>query len=84
LECTYKLFILGRFAGDPESVLAAIYWLALVGIKLRLKLGVCIRNAGFELSIAPFTYADGRESSFYDSTFSRLHEYILVHQAGRV
>jgi len=78
-----ELFVLGRFADDPQSVLAAVCRLALVGIKLCLNLGVWTCKAGLELSITPFAYADGREGSLYDTEFTFQHDYILVHQARR-
>jgi hypothetical protein len=49
-----SLLIFGSFAHDPQGVLTAVYWLALVSIELCLDIGI------LELSVAPFAYADGR------------------------
>jgi hypothetical protein len=56
-----KLLVFGRFAHDPQSILAAVYRPALVSIKggadfvLR---GIRREVSGFELSIATFADAD--------------------------
>jgi len=71
---TNRLFVLGRFAHDPQSILAAIYRLALVSVKLCLKIGT------LKLSIAPF--AD-RKARFYSSQFALRHDCSLAHMARR-
>jgi hypothetical protein len=45
-----------------------------VGIELCLNLGVCIRKAGLESSVASFAYADGGKGSLYESEFALLHD----------
>jgi hypothetical protein len=72
-----KLFTVGRFAHNPQSVLTAIKRLALTGIKLCLNVGI------FELSVAPFTNADGGRCLFYHPQFALLHNCILAHRLGR-
>jgi hypothetical protein len=68
-----KLFIVGCFAHDPQGVLTAIKRLTLVGIKLCLNVGI------FELSVAPFTNADGGRRLFYHPQFALLHDLSLAH-----
>jgi hypothetical protein len=70
---TNKLFVLGRFAHDPQSILAAIYRLALVSVELCLNIGIA------ELSIAPF--ADGK-TRFHKSQFALRHDCSLAHVGG--
>jgi hypothetical protein len=65
-----------RFAHDPQSVLAAIYRLALVGIELCLNIGV------FKLSIAALTYADSRRGLLYDPQLALGHVQSLAHREG--
>ncbi len=78
------LLAFGRFAHDPQRVLAGVHRFALVILKLYLNVGVWIRKAGLELSITPFTYADGRGRGFlHDSQFSLLHDCSLAQLAGR-
>jgi hypothetical protein len=78
------LLTFGRFAHDPQRILAAVYGFALVGIKLYLKVGVGIRKTRLELGIATFTYTDGRgRASFYDPQASLLHDASLAHVIGR-
>jgi hypothetical protein len=74
-----KLLSFGRFAHDPQSVLAAVYRLAFVGIELRLHVGA------FELRIA--SHADGQNGfavfSLYDPQLAIRHGFGLAHPAGR-
>ena len=79
-----QLFAFGGFAHDPQRVLAAVYGLALVSIKLYLKGGVRIRKTRLELGIATFAYTDGRGRSFFhDPQASIRHDASLAHLAGR-
>jgi len=70
-----RLLIFGRFAHDAKRVLATVYRLALVGIKLGLNAGV------FELGITPF--ADSKPL-FHDPQFALRHDLSLAHSAGRI
>ena len=79
-----QLLAFRGFAHDPQSVLAAVYGLALVSIKLYLKVGVRIRKTRLELGIAVFADADGRSRSFFhDPQASLRHDASLAHLAGR-
>ena len=78
------LLAFGCFAHDAESVLATVYGLALVIIKLHLNIGVWIRETRLELGITPFANADGRDWRFlHDPQFAIQHDCSLAHQAGR-
>jgi hypothetical protein len=68
-----RLLAFGGFAHDPQSVLAAVYRLALVGIELRLNVGI------LELSIAPFADA---KALFHNSQFALRHDFSLAHREG--
>ena len=78
-----RLLVLDRFAHDPQSVLAAIYRLALVCVKLHLNLGAWRWKVRLELSIAPFAYPDGRWGPLYDAQLALLHDCSLAHLTGR-
>ena len=72
------------FPHDSQSVLTAVYQLALVSIKLRPNIGAWRGKAGLELSIAPFTYADCWKWGFlYDPQFALPHDCSLAHLVGR-
>ncbi len=81
-----QLFVFCRLAHDPQSVLAAIHRLALVGIELALNGGLCISpfRVTDELCIAPF--ADSKRwdvpDSLYDSKIAFSHVQSLAHHAG--
>jgi hypothetical protein len=79
---TLPLLAFRGFPHDPQSVLAAVNGLALVGFKLCLNIGVWARKVGLELGVAPFAYADGRRALLYDPQFALLHDCSLAHQAG--
>lgn len=68
-----RLLAFRGFAHDPQSVLAAVYRLALVGIELRLNVGI------IELSIASFADAKAR---FDDPQFALRHVQSLAHREG--
>lgn len=72
-----RLLAFRGFSHDPQRILAAVHRLALVGIELCLNIGI------LELSIAPFTHADGRRALLYDPQFALLHDSSLAHLAGR-
>jgi hypothetical protein len=78
-----RLLVLGRFAHDPQSVLAAIHRLALVSIELCLNISFFIRKVRLELSVAPFADTDGGRGWFHDSQFAFLHDCSLAHLEGR-
>jgi hypothetical protein len=69
-----KLLAFGRFAHDPQSVLAAVQRLALVGVKLDLNIRIA------ELSVAPFADA---KPLFHDPQFALCHDRSLAHLGGR-
>ena len=79
-----QLFVFCGLAHDSQGVLTAIHRLALMSIKLRPNIGAWRGKVGLELSIAPFTYADGWKWGFlYDPQFALLHDCSLAHPAGR-
>ncbi|MGA3088637.1 MAG: hypothetical protein ABSD75_08500 [Terriglobales bacterium] len=71
-----RLLIFGRFTHDPQSVLATVYGLALVGVELGLNV------LALELGIAPLTDAKGRRVRLYESQFALCHDPSLAHVAG--
>lgn len=72
-----KLLAFRRLVYDPQSVLAAIHRLALVGIELCLNIGI------LELSVAALTHADGRRGLLYDPQLALGHVQSLAHLGGR-
>ena len=65
---------------DPQCVLTAVYQFALMSVKLCLNIISGRREAGLELGVAVFAYADGRRrASFYDPQASLLHDASLAH-----
>jgi len=82
-----KLFILGCFAHDPQSILAAVYRLAFMAGKGFADLpfrSICVRLSGLKLLIACFTNANHRgRDALYNPEFSLLHDCSLAHLAGR-
>jgi hypothetical protein len=80
-----RLLILGCFAHNSHGVLATVYRLALMGIKLRLNFlfRVILRCLiGPELGIATFADADSWEGRLYDAQFSLLHDCSLAHRVA--
>src|ERR1700730_7730683 len=75
-----RLFILGSFAHDPQSILATVCRLAFVGIKCGFNglLGVCLK-----LRIATLAYADHWWSFFHDPQLAPWHASSLAHLARR-
>jgi hypothetical protein len=71
------LLAFGGLAHDPQRILTAVQKLAFVGIELCLNIGI------LELSIAPFTDADGWRALLYDPQLAIMHDYSLAHLAGR-
>ena len=69
-----RLFVFGRFTHDSQGVLAAVYRLALVGIKLRLNIGI------LELSVAAFADA---KTLFHDPQFALPHDFSPAHLGAR-
>jgi hypothetical protein len=67
------LFVLGSFADDPQGILAAIYWLALVGVKL------CQNIAPLERGVAPFADGNGWRSLLYKPELAFSHTQSLAH-----
>ncbi len=66
------LFLYGMPPGTAGSIAGS-----------RANMGVWSRKAGFELSVASFTYADGRRRSyFYDPQVALQHDCSLAHWAG--
>ncbi len=77
-----RLLVFRGFPHDPQGVLAAVYRLALVVIKLCLNVGFRIQNAGLKLHITAFANAYGGERSlFHDPQFALLHDRSLAHLA---
>jgi hypothetical protein len=68
-----RLFVFGSFTHDPQSVLAAVYGLAFVGIELALNI------IALELSVASFADA---KSLFHDPQFALRHDCSLAHAVG--
>ena len=73
-----ELSAFGGFAHDPQGVLAAVHWLALVGIKL------CLNIIALELSVASFADAESWMGLLYNPKFSFRHDSSLAHPAGRI
>jgi hypothetical protein len=72
-----RLLVFRGFSHDPQSILAAVYHLALVGVKLCLNIGI------LELSVASFAHSYGRRRRLlYDPQFPLLHNCSLAHSAG--
>jgi len=77
------LLVFRRLPHNSQSILAAVYGLALVSIKLCLNVGIWGRQVGLELRIAPFAYADGRgRGLLYDPQASARHGGSLPHSGG--
>lgn len=72
-----RLLAFGGFADDAQGILAAVYRLALVSVKLRLKI------VTLELGVASFADADGRRVLFYYPQFALGHIQSLAHLTGR-
>ena len=73
------LLAFGRFADDPQRVLAAVQRLALVRFVLGRNIGSRIMLARFELSIAAFAHTDNRGRGFFDDPQSSVcHGYSLA------
>jgi hypothetical protein len=49
-----------------------------------MSIELCLNIGVLELSVATFTYADGRRALLYDPQFSLLHDCSLAHQAEGV
>ena len=78
-----RLLILGCFTHDPQRVLTAVHEFAFMGIELCLNIGVWIRKARLELSIAPLAHADGWcRGSLDDPQAFVLHDRSLPHSGG--
>ncbi len=76
------LLAFGGFADDSQSVLAAVYGLALVGVEYALN---ALLRACFELRVA--SLADAKNlpwGALYDPQFALLHDYSLAHSAGGI
>ena len=78
------LFAFRGFAHDPQSVLAAVHGLALVGLILGRNIGSSIMLARFELGVTAFAYTDNRGRGLFDDPQSSVgHEASLAHRARR-
>jgi hypothetical protein len=73
-----RLFVLGSFTDDPQSILAAVHRLALMGVKLCPDFGFGIRA---KLRVAPFAHAKNLRSLFYDPEAAFRHDCSLAHLA---
>jgi hypothetical protein len=80
-----RLFVLGRFAHDPQSVLTAVYRLANMSIKLRVNsfrrvlYGKPFAASNLKLLIAVQAHAQiwRRTDTFYDFKLTFWHEPII-------
>jgi hypothetical protein len=72
-----KLFTFGRFAYDPQSILATVYGLALVGVKLSLNV------IAFESGVTSFADAKSRGTLFHDPQLALWHDSSLAQWEGR-
>jgi hypothetical protein len=70
-----RLLILGRFAHDPQGILAAVGWFALMGIERGFDF---LLRPGFELRVAAFAYTDNRWVMFYDPQLALWHDLSLA------
>lgn len=71
-----RLFILGSFAHDPQSILATVCRLTFMGIKRGFNESFGI---GLKLRIATLAYASYRWSFFHDSQLALRHTPSLAH-----
>ena len=79
-----RLLAFRGFPHNSQRVLTAVCQIALVSIELRPNIGAWRGKAGLELSIAPFTYADGWKWGFLnDPQFALPHDCSLAHLVGR-
>ncbi len=78
-----QLLVFSGLAHDAQGILAAVHWLALVGIELLGNIKLCVGHAGLELNIAAFADADGRRALLYDPQLALLHDCSLAHLVGR-
>ena len=82
-----KLLILGRFAHNAHGVLAAVYRLALVGVKRGPEFGfraIISGLIGVELRTATFTDPKSARCAFYDPKIALVHDCSLAHSIGRL
>jgi hypothetical protein len=70
-----RLFIFGRFAHDPQRILAAVGQFALVGIECGFNF---LLRFGLELQITAFANANHRCGLFYDSQLTLWHDLSLA------
>jgi hypothetical protein len=81
---TVNRLLVRRFAHDPQGVLTTVHWLTLVNEEQCFNLCGRVWQVGFELSVAPFTYADGwRRGFLYDPQFALRHDCSLAHWTGK-
>jgi hypothetical protein len=71
-----RLFVLGSFADDPQSILTGIQRLAVVGIERGLNLGI----GAAKLRTTAFTDGEGR-IPLHDSQLAFRHENSLAPDA---
>jgi hypothetical protein len=81
-----RLFVLSRFAHDPQGILTTIHRFALVGIELPLDSRLRIPAVGIagELCVAPFADSECRDvsGSLYDPKIALGHIQSLAHREG--
>jgi hypothetical protein len=70
-----RLFIFGRFAHDPQRILAAVGQFALVGIECGFNF---LLRFGLELQVAAFANTEQWRGFFYDSQFALWHNPSLT------
>jgi len=81
-----RLLSLGRFADDPQRVLAAIHRLALVGVELALDGRLCISTVRVSGELCVTSLADSKSrnvsGSLYDPKIAFSHVQSLAHREG--
>jgi hypothetical protein len=80
-----RLLAVGGFAHDSQGVLAAVYWLALVGSECLHYFRVRLLPrpfVGLELAIASLTDADSRRRFLNDPQTAFWHVQSLAHREG--
>jgi len=70
-----RLFVLGCLTHDPQSVLAAVGQLALVGIECGLNF---LLRPSLKLRITAFAYAEQWRGLFHDPQLPLWHDHSLT------
>ena len=70
-----RLLIVGRFAHDPQGILATVGQFALMGIERDFNFPL---KFGLELRVATFANSNHRRGLFYDSQLTIWHNLSLT------